>query len=105
MDNITVKNSTVTVKNSSNQTVSSNSATIQTGSKVQLVNSLYSVIIKGDVSCDGKISALDYIAIRNHIMGTRITDSNKLLAGDMDNNNTISALDYIAIRKLIMGMK
>ncbi len=61
-------------------------------------------ILRGDANGDGKISALDYITIKNHIMETKvITDSQNLSAADMNGDGKISALDYIAIKNYIMS--
>ena len=55
------------------------------------------------MSGDGRISALDYIAVRNHIMGTNvITKTAFVKASDLSGDSKISALDYIAIRNYIM---
>ena len=88
--------------NNNNVLDSSINPTIPTNYKIKLTNKLYNIIVMGDVNSDGKISALDYIEVRKHIMGTKIKDSGRLLSADMDKNNTISALDYIAIRKILM---
>ena len=80
------------------------------GTKSKIVNVIsatqsitYDVIVKGDVHPDGKVSAFDYIAIRNHIMeSTLITDDYLRIAADIYEDNKISAFDYIQIRKIIM---
>ncbi|MCQ2529839.1 MAG: dockerin type I domain-containing protein [Lachnospiraceae bacterium] len=59
---------------------------------------------KGDANGDGKISALDYVAVKNHIMGNKkISDSSKLAAADANGDGKISALDYVRIKNIIMG--
>lgn len=59
---------------------------------------------KGDVNKDGKIAATDYVAIKNHIMGTKkITDKNILQLADLNGDGKVSAVDYIAVKKIIMG--
>lgn len=59
---------------------------------------------KGDANGDGKISALDYVAVKNHIMGNKvITDKDKLEAADANGDGKISALDYVRIKNIIMG--
>ena len=98
---ISVKNSTYSVLNPSGNVVSSTSI-VGTNYKFKTNNNLYKIVVKGDVNGDGKITALDYIEVRKHIMGTKITDNGKWLASDMDNNSSITALDYIAIRKIMM---
>ncbi len=61
-------------------------------------------LLLGDANGDGKISSLDYVTIKNHIMETRlITDSEKLLAADYNEDGKISSLDYIGIKNYIMG--
>ena len=58
----------------------------------------------GDANGDGKVSALDYVAVKNHIMGTKtITDSAKLKAADANGDGKISALDYVRIKNMILG--
>lgn len=59
---------------------------------------------KGDVNGDGKISALDYVAVKNHIMGKiLISDQPSLDAADANGDGKISALDYVKIKNIIMG--
>ena len=58
----------------------------------------------GDVNGDGTISALDYIAIKNHIMEIKlITERSALDAADLNEDGRISALDYIAVKNDIMS--
>ncbi len=58
----------------------------------------------GDANGDGKISALDYVAVKNHILGKKtITDADKLKAADANGDGKISALDYVRIKNTILG--
>ncbi|MBR6350163.1 MAG: SH3 domain-containing protein [Lachnospiraceae bacterium] len=58
----------------------------------------------GDVNGDGKVSALDYVAIKNHIMKTKvITDPENLKAADVNGDGKISSLDYVRVKNIIMG--
>ena len=84
--------------------IESNVDIISTGTIIKNENESYVVIIKGDINCDGKIGALDYIAIRNHMLNNNvISDNTKYIASDMNDDNKISALDYIAIKKIMMN--
>ncbi len=57
----------------------------------------------GDANGDGKVSALDYIAVKNHIMKKKIiSDADKLEAADANKDGKISALDYIRIKNKIL---
>lgn len=56
----------------------------------------------GDVNGDGKISSLDYMLIKNDIMGVRkLTDVERKRA-DISKDGKISSLDYMMIKKIIM---
>lgn len=84
---------------------------IYTGSKTRLfrngsVYAVYTNIVRGDINGDGKLTALDYVYIKNHIMRTKvISDSVLVLAADANKDNKISALDYVTIKNRIMNRK
>ncbi len=85
-----------------------NSGKLATGMKLTAKYSdnstkLYYIVILGDVNGDAKISALDYVAIKNHIMEFNlINGAPYLLAADYNKDNKISALDYVSIKNIIM---
>lgn len=58
----------------------------------------------GDVSGDSKITSLDYIMVKNHIMGSSILTGNYLLAADTSKDGNVTSLDYIQIKNHIMGV-
>lgn len=69
----------------------------------QVILELYNVV-RGDVNRDGKISALDYVAIKNHIMGSsNIGWDIQVMAADFNYDGKISALDYVKIKNVIMN--
>ncbi len=82
---------------------------ISTGSKTRLYKGgtlykEYTNIVRGDINGDAKISALDYVMVKNHIMGSnRINNTITELAADANNDGKISALDYVQIKNIIMG--
>lgn len=64
----------------------------------------YNLIILGDVNGDGKISALDYVKIKNHIMGDKKIDGEIYkTSADVNEDGKISALDYVRIKNYIMN--
>ena len=83
------------------------SGTIVTGDKVIITSGneskSYNAIIYGDLNGDGKISALDYVSIKNSIMGTKSLNSSQKIAGDVNRDGKISALDYVKVKNHIMG--
>lgn len=58
---------------------------------------------KGDVNGDGKITASDYVLIKNHIMGKSTLEGAALKAADYDNNGKTTASDYVLVKNYIMG--
>lgn len=64
----------------------------------------WSISLLGDVNCDGKISALDYVKIKNHIMQTNYINSSWAMdAADLNEDGKISALDYVRVKNYIMN--
>ncbi len=83
---------------------------ISTGSELKLYTNdgklykTYINIVRGDINGDAKMSALDYVMVKNHIMGTNnITNDIYKKAADVNNDGKISALDYVSIKNKIMG--
>lgn len=80
---------------------------IATGDKVTIKSKdeekTYSIVIYGDLNSDGKISALDYVGIKNFIMGTKTLNSEQKISGDVNKDGKISALDYVKVKNHIMG--
>lgn len=96
---------TVTVKNSSGTQITS--GTVSTGMTISITTQnttkTYTCIIRGDVNGDGKISAIDYVKVRNHLDGATSLKTVYSKAADVDNNGKISALDYVKIRNHLDG--
>ena len=80
---------------------------IATGDKIVINNGekqeTYDIVIYGDTSGDGEISAVDYVKIKNHIMESAKLTGVYELAADFNNDNNISAVDYVKIKNQIMG--
>ena len=82
---------------------------VGTNSIIKVINgnnvlSEFIVAVIADVHPDGKISALDYVAIKNHIMESKkIINQISLLAADCNIDGKISALDYVYIKNYIMS--
>ena len=50
---------------------------------------------------DEKFNSLDYILIRKHIIGTKLT-GDELTRADVNGDSSVNSKDYIEIRKIIM---
>ena len=69
------------------------------------IEKTYTLIKMGDANGDGKVSAADYVIIKNHIMeGKALTEPAKKGA-DVNYDSKISAGDYVKIKNYIMEGK
>ena len=77
---------------------------VVTGDKVTYNNKEYGIVIQGDIDGDGKVSSMDYVKIKNHIMEkNKLTEAIYLEAADVNEDKSITALDYIKIKNYIMS--
>lgn len=90
-----------------NNKVKSASAILFTGDKITVTSGnetkTYTVVIYGDVNGDGKISSLDYVRVKNNIMGTTTLSGAYKLAADANKDGSVKATDYVKIKNHIMG--
>lgn len=59
---------------------------------------------RGDVNGDGKISSMDYVLVKNHILRIQILSGKGAIAGDVNKDGTISSMDYVLIKNHILGI-
>lgn len=59
----------------------------------------------GDVNNDGKISSMDYVLVKNHILGIRKLSGKAAAAADVSKDGKISSMDYVLIKNHILGIK
>lgn len=87
--------------------VSFSSDKIGTGTTITIksgnLQETYSIVIYGDVDGDGLISAVDYVLVKNHIMGSNVLSGASAIAADVNRDGLISAVDYVNIKNYIMG--
>lgn len=103
--NFTVSGYTVTVYNADGATV--NTGVVGTGNIIKVTNGSqsysYTVIIYGDVSGDGAITALDLLKIQKHIIGASSLSGAYLEAANVKQSGQVSALDLLKVQKHIIG--
>ena len=82
---------------------------ITSGDKIKIKTSVeeksYTLVIYGDVNGDGKISSVDYISIKNHIMDTESLSENELKYADANKDGKVNSIDYISIKNHIMDVE
>lgn len=71
---------------------------------VRVINESEEFYSTGDVNGDGKVSAVDYIVIKNHILQTKALTPEELIRADINKDDIVSAVDYIMIKNHIMGI-
>ena len=95
---VTLKNSSGTIKNS---------GIIVTGDKVSVMvgneGKEYQVIIYGDANGDGKVNAVDYVRIKNTIIGTATLTDVYREAADVNKDGKVNAVDYVRVKNSIIG--
>lgn len=58
----------------------------------------YTIVIRGDVNGDGKLSAVDYVKVRNYLDGASSLSGAYLKGADTSGDGKTSALDYVKLR-------
>ncbi len=61
------------------------------------------IIIKGDVTGDGIVNALDLLQLKKHLLGQVSITGSKALAADVTGDGKINALDLLKLKKYLLG--
>lgn len=82
---------------------------VGTGSTVKVSNKdsskTYVVVVKGDTSGDGQITALDLLQVQKQLLKVYNLSGEKFSAGDTSGDGQISALDLLQIQKHLLNIK
>ena len=98
---------TYTVRNAGGTAISSTGTIVRTGYTVEVTgnpDSKVIIAVRGDVNKDGKVSSLDYVKVKNHILkkADLSGDTAAFYAADANGDGKVSALDYVKIKNLIL---
>ncbi len=66
-------------------------------------NDRATVVIEGDVNCDGKLNATDYALIKRTCLGTFQLDESVMAAACITNGTTLKASDYALVKRHVLG--
>lgn len=95
----------ISVKNASGITI--NSGYVTTGYILTVRENgqekSYTIVVKGEVNSDFKVTSSDFGYIKNHIMGGKQLTGAALQAADVNNDGKITSSDFGYIRNYIMG--
>ena len=61
------------------------------------------VVLKGDVNCDGIVSSVDYVKIKRAFKGVLNLEDASYCAADVNSDDSISSGDYLLIKKAFNG--
>ncbi len=89
-------------------TVLSGSAKLGTGMTVSLSDGVetfgtYTIVVKGDVNGDTKISGLDYIKVKRHILKSVNLTGAYAEAAMLNRDGKVTAYDYLTIKRHVLG--
>lgn len=96
--------------NVQNGTASLSTQTVGTGTLLQIhtgdgtLFATYPLVIYGDVTGDGKISAMDLLAVQKHLLKLNPFTGAALEAADVGKNGSVSAMDLLAVQKHLLKM-
>ena len=65
---------------------------------------LYTIVVRGDINCDGKISATDLSQFKMHETSIQKIDGARLEAADINYDGKISVLDRSQLKMLLVGL-
>lgn len=59
---------------------------------------------KGDVNGDGKVTSMDYVLVKNYILGINKLSGAGAKAADVNGDGKITSMDYVLIKNDILGI-
>ncbi len=63
----------------------------------------YTVILDGDLDCDGIVGLRDYMMLKRSILGTYEIDALSMLAADIDLDGSMNSNDYMQLKRYVLG--
>lgn len=102
-DNINNNNITIEVYNAKGTKVESDTAVLGTGSTIKAGSTVYTIIVIGDSTGDGKIDSADLLKVVRHLKKTTTLTSAQLIAADSTRNNKIDSADLLKVVRFLKG--
>ena len=85
-----------------------NGDTLSTDSKLAtgtVVNDKYTVVMLGDINCDGKVDTADLLAIQKQLLNIALIEGNaRIKAADINYDSKIDTADLLAIQKKLLNI-
>jgi len=81
---------------------------VTTGMTIHIANNnsiLYTIVVRGDINCDGKLSATDLSQMRLNETGLEELEGARLAATDINYDGKTTVLDRSQLRMLLVGLE
>ena len=103
----TTSNNEIKIYNREGQEITTDTVIIETGAKLKIGQNEYTLIVKGDVTGDGKITLTDLSRAKSHYVGIagKLLEAEYLKALDVDLNGKITLTDLSIIKQVLVGLK
>ena len=83
--------------------IETNNTLISTGATIKKDNEEYTIVIKGDLTGDGKVNSNDLLQMRKYLLGEINLVGSYKKAGIIESNNEIKSLDLLRLRQYLLG--
>lgn len=86
-----------------NESISFSTETIGTGTKITYNNQIYTIVMYGDLTGDGKINSADLLKMRQYLQGTVSLSGAYLEAGMLSSQGKVNSADLLKLRQHLLG--
>ena len=84
-------------------TINTTNDIISTGAELIKDDERYTVVIKGDITGDGKINSGDLLFMRKHLLEEQLLEGAFKEAGLIESKTKINSLDLLRLRQFLLG--
>ena len=77
---------------------------VGTGDEIIVGGKTYTVVVLGDVTGDGKVTAYDYIKIKRACLKTYTLSNAQAFAADVNANGKVDPRDYLKIKRYVLKL-
>lgn len=98
-----LKAASYSICNSDGETLEKKAEKLATGYQIKVANKTYTLIQMGDVTGDGKVLAVDALAVLKHSTGKKKLEGVYLEAADITKDGKILAIDALSVLKHSIG--